>query len=97
MAQNIWIVFFKRNQDPNKIGYTNDGYLFDTYNGRSLTGFKFLYGGTSIPWTPFKQTPVTDNLYRPFQNCCVILFTWKNLIKLVPSNHLQLSIVIYED
>lgn len=44
-----------------------------------------------------KHTPVTDKLYRPFQNCCVILITWKILMELVPSNHLQLSIVIYKD
>jgi len=52
-------LFFQRNQDTTMIGYTDAGYLSDPYNGRSQTGFVFLYGGTAISWKSSKQTLVT--------------------------------------
>ena len=35
-------LFYKKNQDPTLIGYTNAGYLSDPHNARSQTGFVFL-------------------------------------------------------
>jgi len=49
-------LFFKKNLDPNMIGYTDAGYLSDPHNGKSQTGFVFLHGGTAISWKSSKQT-----------------------------------------
>ena len=48
-------LFFKKNLDPNMIGYTDAGYLSDPHNGKSQTGFVFLHGGTAISWKSSKQ------------------------------------------
>jgi len=61
MAPKILDYFFQRNQDTTMIGYTDAGYLSDPYNGRSQTGFVFLYGGTAISWKSSKQTLVTTS------------------------------------
>jgi hypothetical protein len=41
-------LFYKENQDLSLIGYVDAGYLSDPHNGKSQTGFIFLYGGTPI-------------------------------------------------
>jgi hypothetical protein len=54
-------LFYKRCSNSNIIGYTNAGYLSDPHNGRSHTGFVFLYNETYISWKSFKQTLVTTS------------------------------------
>ena len=41
-------LFYTKSQDPNLLGYTDDGYFSDLHNGRSQTGFVYLQGGTTI-------------------------------------------------
>ena len=43
------------------IGYADAGYLSDTHNARSQTGFVFLHGGTAISWKSSKQTLVSTS------------------------------------
>ena len=38
----------KKTDDSNLVGYTDAGYLSDSHNARSQTGFVFLHGGTAI-------------------------------------------------
>ena len=38
------------------VGYADAGFLSDPHNGRSQTGYVFLYGGTAISWRSTKQT-----------------------------------------
>ena len=54
-------LFFRKNQDPNLIGYTDDGYLSDPHKGRSQTGFVFLHDGTAISWKSSKQTLIATS------------------------------------
>jgi hypothetical protein len=49
-------LFYPKNQDLSLIGYADDGYLSDPHNGKSQTGFVFLYEGTAISWRSYKQT-----------------------------------------
>jgi hypothetical protein len=50
-------LFYKRNQDPILLGYTDASYLSDQHNGRSQTGFVFLQGGTGNILEVFKADP----------------------------------------
>ena len=43
---------------PNQVGYVDVGYMSDSYNTRSQTGFVFLCGGAAISWWSVKQTLV---------------------------------------
>ena len=36
--------------------YSDAGYLSDPHNGRSQTGYLFIYSGTAISWSSMKQT-----------------------------------------
>ena len=54
-------LFYRKNQDPCLIGYTDAGYLSDPHNARSQTGFVFLHGGTAISWKSSKQTLVATS------------------------------------
>jgi hypothetical protein len=47
--------FYLKNQDLSIIGYADAGYLSDSHNGKSQTGFVFLHGGTIISWKSCKQ------------------------------------------
>ena len=38
------------------VGYADAGFLSDPHNGRSQTGYVFLYGGTAISWRSTEQT-----------------------------------------
>jgi hypothetical protein len=51
-------LFFPKNQDQTLAGYTNIGYLSDTHNARSQTGYAFLCDGTTVSWRSCKQTLV---------------------------------------
>jgi hypothetical protein len=48
------VLFYLKNQDLSLIGYADAGYLCDPHNGKSLTGFVFLHGGTTISWKSCK-------------------------------------------
>ena len=48
-------LFFKKNPDPNMIGYTDAGYFSDPHNSKSQRGFVFLHGGTTISWKSSKR------------------------------------------
>ena len=54
-------LFYQKNQDPMLVGYTDTGYLSDSHNVRSQTGFVFLHGGTAISWKSSKQTLVATS------------------------------------
>jgi hypothetical protein len=54
-------LFFQRNQESNLIRYADAGYLSDLQNGRSQTGFVFLYGGTAISWKSVKKTLIATS------------------------------------
>jgi hypothetical protein len=41
-------LLYLKNQDLSLIGYADAGYLSDSHNSKSQTGFMFLHGGTSI-------------------------------------------------
>jgi hypothetical protein len=41
-------LFYPKNQDLSLIGYADAGYLSDSHNDKSQTGFMFLHGGTPI-------------------------------------------------
>jgi hypothetical protein len=60
MTQDLGL-FYKRNDDPNSIGYTDAGYLSNPHNDKSQTRFVFLQGGTAISWKFSKQTLVTTS------------------------------------
>jgi hypothetical protein len=40
-------LFFPKNRDQTLVGYKNVGYLSDTHNARSYSGYAFLYDGTT--------------------------------------------------
>ena len=44
------------------VDYADVGFLSDPYNGRSQTGYVFLYGGTAISWRSTKQTITATSL-----------------------------------
>jgi hypothetical protein len=54
-------IFYKRNNDPSLIRYTDAGYLSDPHNGISQTRFVFLQGGTAISWKYSKKTLLTTS------------------------------------
>jgi hypothetical protein len=54
-------LFFQRNQESNLIRYADASYLSDLQNGRSQTGFVFLYGGTAISWKSVKKTLIATS------------------------------------
>jgi hypothetical protein len=47
-------LFYKKNQDLRLIGYIDVGYLSDSHNARSQTGFVFLHGAGAILWKSSK-------------------------------------------
>jgi hypothetical protein len=49
-------LFFPFNTTNEIVGYADAGYLSDTDNARSQTGYVFLIGGTAFSWKSVKQT-----------------------------------------
>ena len=41
-------LFYKRNQDMTLVGYSDVGYMTDPHIVKSLTGYVFLCGGTTV-------------------------------------------------
>ena len=49
------------NSSQKQIGYIDAGYLSDQYKARSLTGYLFTCGDTTISWRSMKQTLVVTS------------------------------------
>ena len=98
-------LFFQRNQDTTMIGYTDAGYLSDPYNGRSQTGFVFLYGGTAISWKSSKQTLVTTStnhseivaLYEASRECVWLRRMINHIQHSSGIGSIESPTIIYED
>ena len=54
-------LYYSLSSKSGLVGYTNAGFLSDPHNGRSQTGYVFLYGGTAISWRSTKQTITTTS------------------------------------
>jgi hypothetical protein len=54
-------LFFRRNQESDLIRYVDAGYLSDSQNGRTQTGFVFLHEETVISWKSAKQTLIATS------------------------------------
>jgi hypothetical protein len=57
------VLFYRKNQDLNLIGYADAGYLSDPHSGKSQTGYVFLCGGLQFHgscqnklWSQLQQT-----------------------------------------
>ena len=98
-------LFFKRNHDPNMIGYTDAGYLSDPRNEKSQTGFVFLYGGTTILWKSSKQTlTVTSTnyseiitLYEASRECVWLRRMINHIQQSCGIGSIESPTIIYED
>lgn len=98
-------LFFQRNQDTTIIGYTDAGYLSDPYNGRSQTGFVFLYGETAISWKSSKQTLVTTStnhykivaLYEASRECVWLRRMINHIQQSSGIGSIESPTIIYED
>ena len=49
-------LYYSLSSKSGLVGYADVGFLSDPHNGRSQTGYVFLYGGTAISWRSTKQT-----------------------------------------
>ena len=49
-------LYYSLSSKSGLVGYADAGFLSDPHNGRSKTGYVFLYGGTAISWRSTKQT-----------------------------------------
>ena len=49
-------LYYSLSSKSGLVGYADAEFLFDPHNGRSQTGYVFLYGGTAIYWRSIKQT-----------------------------------------
>ena len=49
-------LYYSLSSKSGLVGYADAGFLSDPHNGRSQTGYVFLYGGTAISWCSTKQT-----------------------------------------
>ena len=49
-------LYYSLSSKSGLVGYADAGFLSDPHNGRSQTGYVFLYGGTTISWRSTKQT-----------------------------------------
>jgi len=87
------------------IGYNDAGYLSDPYNGRSQTGFVFLYGGTAISWKSSKQTLVTTStnhseivaLYEASRECVWLRRMINHIQQSSGIGSIESPTIIYED
>jgi hypothetical protein len=100
-------LFYQKNQERTIVGYSDAGYLSNSHNARSHTGFVFVHGGTAFSWKSTKQTLVATSmnhseiiaLYEASREC-VCLRRMMNLSKvqvgLVRWNHPLLSMRIMQ-
>ena len=49
-------LYYSLSSKSGLVGYADAGFLSDPHNGRSQTGYVFLYGGTAISWRSIEQT-----------------------------------------
>ena len=49
-------LYYSLSSKSRLVGYADAGFLSNPHNGRSQTGYVFLYGGTAISWCSTKQT-----------------------------------------
>ena len=49
-------LYYSLSSKSGLVGYADAGLLSDPHNGRSQTGYVFLYVGTAISWRSTKQT-----------------------------------------
>ena len=54
-------LYYSLSSKSGLVGYADAGFLSDPHNGRSQTGYVFLYGGTTISWRSTKQTITTTS------------------------------------
>ena len=54
-------LYYSLSSKSGLVGYADAGFLSDPHNGRSQTGYVFLYGGTAISWRSTKQTITTTS------------------------------------
>ena len=54
-------LFYSKVPKPELLGYTNAGYLSDTYKARSQLGYVFTCGDTAISWRSVKKTMVATS------------------------------------
>ena len=98
-------LFFKKNHDPNMIGYTDAGYLSDPHNGKSQTGFVFLHGGTAISWKSSKQTLTATStnhseiiaLYEASRECVWLRRMINHIQQSCGIGSIESTTIIYED
>ena len=98
-------LFFKKNHDPDMIGYTNAGYLSDHHNGKSHTGFVFLHVGTTISCKSSKQTLTTTStnhskiiaLYEASRECVWLCRMINHIQQSCGIGSIESPTIIYED
>jgi hypothetical protein len=98
-------LFYKRNNDPSLIGYTDASYLSDPHNGKSQTGFIFLQGGTIISWKSSKQTLVTTStnhseIFSLFEASCECVWLHRMVNHILTTcgiGSIESPTIIYED
>ena len=54
-------LYYSLSSKTGLLGYADAGFLSVPHNGRSQTGYVFLYGGTAISWRSTKQTITTTS------------------------------------
>jgi hypothetical protein len=98
-------LFYRRNQDPILLGYTDAGYLSDPHNGRSQTGFVFIQVGTTISWKSSKQTLVSTStnhseiiaLYEASRECVWLRRMINHIVQSCGISVLNTPMIIFED
>ncbi|XP_074297334.1 secreted RxLR effector protein 161-like [Silene latifolia] len=75
-------LFFPNMSRENLVGFADAGYLSDSHNARSHTGYVFTCGGTAISWRSMKQT---------------IMATSSNHSEILSIHEKEAPTVLYED
>ena len=57
-------LYYPYNTNNTLIGYADAGYLSDTDNAKSQTGYVFMVGETAISWKSVKQTLTATSTYH---------------------------------
>ena len=55
------IIFYSRSSNSHLVGYTDAGFLYDSYKGRYQTEYLFTCGSIAISWRSVKQTLVATS------------------------------------
>jgi hypothetical protein len=98
-------LFYQKNQERTIVGYSDAGYLSNSHNARSQTGFVFIHGGTTFSWKSTKQTLVATStnhseiiaLYEASRECVCL----RRIMNFVQGSSgigsLESPTIIYED